>query len=72
MRLHRWACEVIGTVQKGACALRFIEIKKPKRIHKRVNLPFLSNEAWALLGIGMVGGLIGSAIHTWILFPFLK
>ena len=49
-----------------------IDIKKPKRIHKRVNLPLLSNEAWALLGIGMVGGLIGSAIHTWILFPFLK
>ena len=49
-----------------------IDIKKPKRIHKRVNLPLLSNEAWALLGIGMVGGIIGSVIYTGIIFPFLK
>lgn len=49
-----------------------IEIKRPKRIHKRVNLPLLSNEAWALLVIGMVGGIIGSAFYTGIIFPFLK
>ncbi|WP_156945470.1 hypothetical protein [Anaerovibrio sp. RM50] len=49
-----------------------IEIKRPKRIHKRVNLPFLSNEAWTLLGIGVLGGIIGSVIYTGIIFPFLK
>ena len=49
-----------------------IEIKKPKRIHKRVNLPLLSNEAWALIGAGMVGGIIGAAIFTGVIFPFLK
>ncbi|WP_297967089.1 hypothetical protein [uncultured Anaerovibrio sp.] len=48
-----------------------IEIKRPKRIHKRV-LPLLSNEAWTLLGAGMVGGIIGAAIFTGVIFPFLK
>lgn len=49
-----------------------IEIKKPKRIHKRVSLPLLSNEAWALIGAGMVGGVIGATIFTGVIFPFLK
>ncbi len=50
----------------------YIEIKKPKRIHKRVNMPLLTNEAWALLVMGTVGGVIGGAIFTGIIFPFLK
>ena len=49
-----------------------IDIKRPKRIHKRVNLPYLSNEAWAILGIGMIGGIIGATIHTMIILPFCK
>lgn len=49
-----------------------IDVKKTKRIHKRVNLPLLSNEAWAILGIGMIGGIIGATIHTMIILPFCK
>jgi hypothetical protein len=49
-----------------------LEIKEPKRIRKRINLPYLTTEAWTLLAAGILGGVIGGAFFSGVIFPFLR
>jgi hypothetical protein len=46
-------------------------VKECKRLHRRIQLPLLTNEAWLLVTAGIVGGITGAFIHYLIIEPFL-
>lgn len=46
-------------------------IKECKKTQKKLQLPYLTNEAWVLICAGIAGGLTGAFIHYLIIEPFL-